>query len=224
MTKRSGTMASRLHRLLILTNRLRKGDYPSVEVLCQSLEIAPRTLFDDIRELRERAGQDIRFDRSRNGYHCVDGMKPLPEFGLTLEEFVLLVLGGKLLCEYGGNSFEPAVHNALDKVSARLSLSDPSLVGLVERAVQCVASADSSVSCALVTDVLLACRSNHTLALSWQSTQDDARASSTLEPLQLIHSASGWELVAHCRSAKTQVRLPLRTVTGHRVLRQGGDT
>lgn len=90
-------MSSRLERLILLDQELRRGLYPSVERLCRLLEVQPRTLFQDLKDLRERLGLDIVFDRTRGGYYNASPEKTLPTFSLTDQELFSVILGAALI-------------------------------------------------------------------------------------------------------------------------------
>lgn len=90
-------MSSRLERLILLDQELRRGLYPSVERLCRLLEVQPRTLFQDLKDLRERLGLDIVFDRTRGGYYNANPEKKLPTFSLTEQELFAVILGAVLI-------------------------------------------------------------------------------------------------------------------------------
>ena len=97
INRESATMPSRLERLILLDQELRRGYYPSVERLCRMFEVQPRTVFQDIKDLRERLGLEIRFDRSRGGYFNANPEKKLPSFSPTEEELFALYLGAALI-------------------------------------------------------------------------------------------------------------------------------
>lgn len=117
-TLRESPMSSRLERLILLDQELRRGLYPSVERLCRLLEVQPRTLFQDLKDLRERLGLDIVFDRTRGGYYNASPEKTLPTFSLTDQELFSVILGALLIHadfdRYGQN----VINSALLKLCA----------------------------------------------------------------------------------------------------------
>lgn len=112
------TMSSRLERLILLDQELRRGLYPSVERLCRLLEVQPRTLFQDIKDLRERLGLDIRFDRNRGGYYNATPEKALPTFSLTDEELFSVVLGALLIRPDFDENSQGVISRAILKLCA----------------------------------------------------------------------------------------------------------
>ena len=90
-------MPTRLERLIAIDCEIRSGRFPNVADLCQLFSVKPRTVYDDIKVLRERLGFDIRFDRLRNGYFNACPSRCLPAFELSQTEAVLLGTGLYLL-------------------------------------------------------------------------------------------------------------------------------
>ena len=113
-------MRTRLERLLGIEEEIRSGRCPSLDSLCQSFSVKPRTIYEDIRILRERLGLKIQFDRARNGYFNAEPGKRLPAFDLSLEEFVLLLMGSELLCASLGADFKPILRRILSKIYERV--------------------------------------------------------------------------------------------------------
>lgn len=62
-------MSSRLRRIVYLAEMLRKGFRRDVSEICRRLEIAPRTLFQDIRFIREELEIDVKYDRANRYYY-----------------------------------------------------------------------------------------------------------------------------------------------------------
>ena len=58
-------MRTRLERLLGIEEEIRSGRCPSLDSLCQLFSVKPRTIYEDIRILRERLGLKIQFDRAK---------------------------------------------------------------------------------------------------------------------------------------------------------------
>lgn len=103
-------MASRLERLVKIDAYIRLGTYPSVERLSELFEVKPRTIFQDLRELKEMFGLDIRFEHTRNGYYNANPRKTLPPLAISYEEALLLSLSSHVnLTEY---SISPADNSA----------------------------------------------------------------------------------------------------------------
>ncbi len=110
-------MTSRLERLIKLDQAIRQGDFPSVETLCRIVEIQPRTLFQDLRELRENLGCDVRYDRVQGGYYNGSPYNKLPTFALTNEELMMVTLAAELLAQGGGRAVAEVLQSAVNKIN-----------------------------------------------------------------------------------------------------------
>ena len=110
----------RFARVVSMIERINRGRAPSVDDFCREFEVAQRTVYEDIRFLKEEMGIDIEFDRDRQGYVNRNPEKKLPTFDLNEGEFFVLALGRDMLAQYSGTIFEPHLRGALDKIAARL--------------------------------------------------------------------------------------------------------
>jgi len=112
-------MPSRLERLIRIEQQINQLRYPGVETLCEMFAVKPRTLFEDIRLLKQHMGLAIQFDRNRGGYFNADPNKRLPAFDLTCDELSAVFLAAELLvvCKKGSKQ---VVESALSKIINRL--------------------------------------------------------------------------------------------------------
>ncbi len=62
-------MTTRLERIIAIKAEIDRGRLPTVGKLCEMLEIKERTLYEDLRLMREQMGMDIRYDRFKEGYY-----------------------------------------------------------------------------------------------------------------------------------------------------------
>lgn len=112
-------MASRLERLIRIEQQINQQRYPGVETLCRMFSVKPRTIFDDIRLLKQGMGLNIQFDRNRNGYYNAEPGNRLPLFDLTVDEMYALLVGCEILMELRTLP-EDVVESALCKIVSRL--------------------------------------------------------------------------------------------------------
>lgn len=122
---------SRLIRLLRIDSLVRRGSFPNVEQLSELLEVKPRTVFQDVKELRELFGLDIRFDRHHGGYFLANPAATLPASTLGEDEALLLVVAAELLYHFGGGTFRGVLEPALDQILGDLN-------GLARAVVACL--------------------------------------------------------------------------------------
>ncbi|GEM_PF-2772958 len=126
-------MSSRLERLIRMEQQIRNGSYPNVETFCRMFGVKQRTIYEDIRALRQRLGLDIRFDRGRTGYFTPDPNSRLPAFELTQEELFAVGLACELMLKYNDAAFTPVVRSALEKILDRQTACPPGQVETLRR-------------------------------------------------------------------------------------------
>jgi predicted DNA-binding transcriptional regulator YafY len=203
----------RLGRLANMIDRINRGRAPSVDDFCREFEVRQRTVYEDIRFLKEEMGIEIEFDRDRQGYINRNPEKKLPEFDLNEGEFFVLTLGQDMLAQYSGTMFEPYLRGALDKIAARLpdgmtmSFSDvrslvrfqPGGIPLFERKV----FFDMNKACEMCFPVEISYYSASTSELS---------ENRKINPYRTVERKGVWYVVAWCH-----LRNDLRMFALHRI-------
>jgi predicted DNA-binding transcriptional regulator YafY len=111
---------TRLERLVAIEERISNQKYPSMRALCQAFSVKPRTIYADIRLLRERFGIDIRFDRFRNGYFNASPGKRIPIGDLVEDDYLLLMIGCALLRSSFGTKMEGTLGSIEASMAKRL--------------------------------------------------------------------------------------------------------
>jgi len=116
---------TRLERLVAIEERISNNQYPNMRALCQAFNVKPRTIYADIRLLRERFGIDIRFDRFRNGYYNANPGKRIPIGDLVENDYLLMIAGCAILGASFGNRMKSALQGVLSNLGKRLSFGVP---------------------------------------------------------------------------------------------------
>ncbi len=211
-------MTSRLDRLIAIDRQIRRGEFPGVRDLCNIFEVAPRTIFQDIKELRENLGLDIRFDKIRNGYFNAVPGKKLPNFALTEEEALLLVVAEEMLWRYAGPSFQGALHSAIHKIcdnpSARLGLKPDK----VEKLVHFLSDSTCQISCKLFLNLYFACSSRQLVEIVHGNRSLCEPCICQVEPYSIVHSKDSWHILSFNRTNDLFCRVPLAEIEQWRVL------
>jgi hypothetical protein len=149
-------MTSRLERLLKIDSAIRRMTFPTAEDLCRIGEMSQRTLFKDLRELRELLDSDIKFDRVERGYYNASPGKRLPLFSLTSSDLTLLAF----ICEIAGHVGGTELALLLDGILEKLVLSQPGQLPippeLIRKSVQTKFKLTESVHPTWILDALLA--------------------------------------------------------------------
>jgi predicted DNA-binding transcriptional regulator YafY len=112
---------TRLERLVAIEERISNNQYPNMRALCQAFNVKPRTIYADIRLLRERFGIDIRFDRFRNGYYNANPGKRIPIGDLVEDDYLLIIAGCAILSASFGTRMKSALQNVVSNLGKRLS-------------------------------------------------------------------------------------------------------
>jgi predicted DNA-binding transcriptional regulator YafY len=203
-------MSTRLARLIRLEQEIRKGNYPSVSMLCEKLEIQPRTLFADIKELRKRLGLSIKYDRYKNGYYNSDPTKQLPTFELSPEELNILNLAKIMLMQYTGPSFEPIIRSAINKISLRLSSTvhntnpNPNAPSNNNghqdffKAIYFAPFASVNLSYKLFSQAVKACNEHRAMIITYQSARTGDVKERLVYPYKIVQHDSTWYLCGFC--------------------------
>lgn len=184
-------MASRLERLVSIDAYIRSGRYPSVPKLCRMFEVQPRTIYQDLRELREMFDLDIRYDRQRNGYYNATPSKQLPPLAMTYEEALLITLAIEMLA----SSFGPSFRGALTRASEMVSANDDDRFSWVRNMVPLESRANCEVRCSVLISVLQAAIKGQraTLLLA----EGESKQKIVASPTRVVYQAGHWHLI--CR-------------------------
>lgn len=203
-------MASRLERLVSIDAYIRAGSYPSVEKLCQVFEVQPRTIYQDLRELREMFGLDIHFDRTRNGYYNATPSKQLPPLAMTEEEALLIGLAIEMLAA----SFGPSFSGALARTLEMLRASEERKLEWLKEVVEFPTTSGCEIKCSILLTVLR-CAANRQMALL--QLNGNEKSSLKVIPLKIAFGAGHWRVAAQKESGET-IEAPLCEIDQVRVI------
>jgi predicted DNA-binding transcriptional regulator YafY len=182
---------TRLARLLRIDGLIRAGGYPNAEQLSEILEVRPRTVFQDVKELRELFGLEISFDRGRGGYFNANPGKKLPMVALGPDEALALMVAAELLYHFGGNTFRGVLEPALMNLLSGMDDLKTGFAGSV--AVQLSSVGISARLCL----ALLRAISTQEETVLCQDQAADIEEGVTIIPEQLVLGEDGW-LVSGC--------------------------
>lgn len=189
---------SRLERLVAMEDEIRRGRYPNVEKFCDMFEVKPRTVYADIRELKDRVGLEIAFDRFKNGYYNKDPKKQLPQFELTEGEVFALTLGKEMLTQYSGTAFEPILKSAFEKIHGRLP--DRVKIDLtdIKGVIKFGSGSVIPISKKLMLELYHACENSLSVDIRYFSAHRGEVTERRINPFRILESRGTWYVVAHC--------------------------
>lgn len=205
-------MSTRLERVCRIDAEIRRGTYPSVKKLCDMFEVQERTLYDDIRFLKDRMGQDIEFDRSKAGYFNKNPEKTLPSFELTNAEVFALTIGKDMLSAYTGTSFEPILKSALEKIYQRLPGKVEVNIEELRSMIRFKPNPLTPVNRKAFLDLNRACEKNLPTELKYYAPSTDEVTERTIYPHRLVEHQGLWYVVGFCT-----LRQALRKFALHRI-------
>lgn len=200
-------MTSRLERLLRLDLAIRKGDFPSAETLCRLVEIQPRTLYQDLRELRENLGCDVRFDRVRSGYFNGSPDKKLPTFALTNEELLVIAVAAELFSQTGGEAVAQILESAMTKILDGYQQKIPIAPESLRNWIRCEGQPQQILNPAKLVGILEAL--NHEKLLKLTSAGGTDKAFDIVKPYCLMMFDGQWEITGYSVVTKRITSRPL---------------
>jgi predicted DNA-binding transcriptional regulator YafY len=162
-----------------------------MRALCQTFDVRPRTIYADIRLLRDRFGLDIRFDRFRKGYYNANPGKRIPIGDLAENDYVLLMISCSFLGSTFGNQIRSTLRNAVTHMGKRLSFEverdEITFDQLFISSRHTLANIDADVLASLCRALLQS--RNATLKMAGES-------SISCTPFSFVERQDGWHLLA----------------------------
>jgi predicted DNA-binding transcriptional regulator YafY len=205
-------MPVRLERLVAMDEEIRKGRYPTVQRFCDMFEVQPRTVYEDIRMLKEQLGMEIVFDRFKNGYYNANPKKELPAFELTDGEVFALMLSKEMLSQYTGTAFEPILRSAIEKIQERLPNKCQVELDDIRSLVRFNSGPVITIPRKLFLDLNRACEHYVTVVIEYYSASKGEMTKRLVDPYRLMENRGTWYLIAFCH-----MRNDLRLFALHRI-------
>lgn len=182
----------RADRLFRIVQLLRSGRLLTANRLAEKLEVSPRTVYRDVRDL-QLAGTPIEGEAGV-GYTLRRDLD-LPPLIFTREELTALVLGARLVRAWGGTENVRAASTALSRIEAVLP---PDLRDRLDRILLDAPTFQMSSELRDRLDLLHAgCTEQRLLRITYRR-EDGAETTRTLRPLALYFWSGVWTLVAWC--------------------------
>jgi predicted DNA-binding transcriptional regulator YafY len=99
---------------------LRAKRWPTQHGLARELDVDPRTIRRDLEFMRDQLCAPIAFDRARRGYCYTEPTFRLPSMLVTDGELLALFLAERIMGQFKGTPFEPALRRAIEKLGELL--------------------------------------------------------------------------------------------------------
>jgi predicted DNA-binding transcriptional regulator YafY len=107
-----------LRRLQLIDQELRKGRFPTIEGLAETLEVNSRTVRRDIEFLRTAWNAPIGFSRTRNGWHYTDNTFTLSGQQISRDQMLAMFIAEQSLAQNQTSPIAPIHSRAIEALSA----------------------------------------------------------------------------------------------------------
>jgi predicted DNA-binding transcriptional regulator YafY len=208
----------RYERLHTMADMINKGRCPSPEDFCRMFEVAKRTVFDDIRLLRERTGEDIVYDHFKGGYINRNPKQKLLEFELDTGELFALTLGKDMLAEYSGTTFEPILRRAIEKISDRLPERVKIDMNELRSIVHFKPVGMVSIPRQIFLDFNRACQTDKSIEMEYFAAHKGEITTRKIDPYRLVESRGAWYVVGYCHLRDELRMFALHRVSSHKLV------
>jgi predicted DNA-binding transcriptional regulator YafY len=182
----------RADRLFQLVGLLRRRRSCTAAELAERLEVSPRTVYRDIRDL-SRSGVPIEGEAGV-GYRLSRGFE-LPPLVFNADEVQALVLGARMVETWGDDDLRRAARSVLDKLDA--TLPEPNRALLEATALFSMSFAVKDVVRKRLRVVRRGIDERCKLAFAYRK-EDEAPEARTVRPLGLYFWGRTWTLGAWC--------------------------
>lgn len=205
-------MSKSLERLIGIEREIRRGSYPNVRTLCEKFEVKPRTIYEDIRNLKEKFNLDIAFDRFKDGYYLRDKDRKLPLFDLNESELTSLALSTKIATNHAG-FIKNDLASAMEKIGERVAEGvGKNALGTLEQ-MHSAYVPHPTIKQKTFSDLKAAIKRQNSIELSYYAASTDETTTREVEPYKLLQHQGTWYLLAFCT-----MRQDLRLFAIHRIV------
>ena len=213
-------MSTKLERVDAIVKEVNRGRYPSVAALCDKFEIKPRTLHEDIRFIKDRMRIELVFDKNKNGYFNSTPNAKLPEFDLSPDELMALVLSKEMLLKYSGKAFRIQLEEALEKIVGRLvnsgTLSEEQMRSVVQFIPGGVAETDGK----LLRQLKDACNKQFSIEIDYYAAYTGLTSTRMVDPYKVQEFQGAWYIVGWCHMRKELRHFAVHRIRDYKILRK----
>ncbi len=210
-------MPTRSERLIVMANEINGQRYPAVDHFCREFEVQPRTVYEDIRILKENMGLDVKYDRFNNGYFNANPAKKLPAFELTDGELFALLLGKEMLSQYTGTAFEQPLRTAIEKISQRLPERVQIDFNQLSSMVSFHPGAVIPVSRKMFLDLNRACEKRLPTDITYFAASSGEISKRLVNPLRLLENRGTWYMAAFDTTRKAMRLFALHRIQEYKL-------
>jgi predicted DNA-binding transcriptional regulator YafY len=181
-----------------IDDAIRSGGWPNASSLARHLDVAPRTIRRDIEYLRHQMGVPVEFDSQRNGYFYSEQSYRLPFFQLTEGDLIALFLAERVLEQYQGTPYAPALARSFAKITA--GLDDRITIDLAHLGSlhSFRTTAPVAIDPLIFQELSEAARTHRRVEVDYWTASRDEMTHRAVDPYHLASVDGQWYLIGHC--------------------------
>jgi predicted DNA-binding transcriptional regulator YafY len=199
-------------RFVWFDREVRQKQFPNARKLADHFELSRKTAQRNIEFMRDRIMAPLEYDTSKKGYYYLDETYQLPNFPVTQEEILSVLLARNLLSYTAGGLISRAIHRFGKKLFAatgRFGLTQDQMDQAFSAAWHGYAPAQGNLF-RQVADALL---NGLFIRFTYRSPATGQTTRRLAEPHHLQHYMASWVLIAWCRLRNDWRKLYLARMT-----------
>jgi len=190
-------LSTRLERIFYMDALIYGGSYPSVKTFVERFEVSERTVYDDVRFLKDRLRAPLKYSRSHAGYFYTDPNWKLSLLPATEGDLLAFFLSVEVAHRYLGTSFEKPLRDAIQRLTNMLPDSVQVSVGELTShySVRSGAAAKTPPETLLV--IQEAIQNRHPVDMLYFTAQRGEETQRVVHPYHLFNMNGEWQLIAY---------------------------
>jgi len=180
-------------RILKIDQLIRAHQYPNPETIAESFEVSVRTVYGDLRYLRDHLNAPISFDTAHGGWIYTESNFALPTIFLSEGDMLAVFIGIEVAERYAGTPYESMLKNSLDKIVQ----SFPETISLQFNQFASFATPPSlTVDEIKLNQLYTAIRHLHPVRMTYFTASNGKTNQRQVDPYHLRHFNGEWYLLA----------------------------
>lgn len=180
-------------RILKIDQLIRAHQYPNPEKIAEHFEVSIRTVYGDLRYLRDQLNAPIAFDTVHGGWAYTEPNFALPTVFLSEGDMLAVFIGIEVAERYAGTPYESMLKNSLDKIAQSL----PETISLQFNQFASFATPPSlTVDEINLNQLYTAIRHLHPVRMTYFTASNGKTNERQVDPYHLHHFDGEWYLFA----------------------------
>ncbi len=189
-------------RLNLIDQEIRRGCYPSPQALADLLEINVRTVFRDVKTLRDDFGAPVKFDSGKNGYYYNEPTWNLPAILFTEKELLALLIARNAITQFTGDPYGEHLRQAFEKIVKFLPRDEALNLGEIEEMYSFRFGKNRPVEPLTLDCISRAMKDSRTLKIIYHGASRGDITERGVDPYQLDNLQGEWYMIGFCHLRK----------------------